>query len=90
VEDGVLKASGRKLVDLAPGVWVNVRIVCGVGPQATGTYEVTLTPQGGEAKTFADLRYAEGFKTLGWIGFMSNSKEKVAYWVDNLKLQPAR
>jgi hypothetical protein len=82
--DGTLRASGKDLVKLPLGQWVDIEIVAGVGPQANGEYTVSVKQPGeGQPRRF-EARYPSGFKTLGWIGFMSNAYSKAVYYVDDL------
>ena len=74
---GHIEAGGRKIVDVPVDAWVGVEVVLHVtGPKA-GTWSCKVTPQGGDPVTVDGLKVQRGFRTLDWIGFMSNGKEGV-------------
>lgn len=85
--DGVLLASGTKLTTLPHRQWSRLEIVCGVGPQATGSYSVAVTlPGAKEPLRFEALKYPPGFRALNWASFLSMSEAHAIYYVDNLRL----
>jgi len=68
-----------------------VKMTCGVGPQAKGTYDVEVTlPGDDEPRRFADIEYQDGFETVGWFGFCCLTKQRVAFYIDNLKIAATR
>ena len=71
------------------GEWIRVKIVSGVGPQATGTYDVEVhLPGEVEPQRFAGIQYRDGFETAGWFGFACLSKERAVFYIDNLVIKP--
>ena len=70
--DGRLLAGGKPLGQVPAGQWVRVAITCGLGKQATGTYDLTLTLPGQAPRTFAELPCGTAkFDRLEWLGFVS-------------------
>ncbi len=85
--DGTLMAGETKLTSLPHSQWIRLEIVCGVGPQATGSYSVAVTlPGANEPQRFGALKYPPGFRVLTWAGFISVSEAPAIYYVDNLRL----
>ena len=35
-----------------------------------------------------ETAYADGFKSIGWVGFMAMAREPVVFYVDNFVLEP--
>jgi len=86
--EGHLKANGQPITDLVPGQWVRFDITCGLGPQNTGKYELTIKPAGGEAKTFT-LAHAEKFETLNCVVVMSVTQGESVFYLDNVEFHPS-
>ena len=89
--DGVLTASGKKLLTVPANTWLNVKMTCGVGPQASGMYDVEVTlPGDNKLQHYSGIEYQDGFETVGWFGFCCLSKQRVAFYIDNLKIAAIR
>jgi len=87
IRDGQLLASKRKLIDIPVGKWVHIEIVAGIGSASTGTYDLTVTLPGGQAKSFKALPNVKGeLEALHWLGFASMAVTDTAYYLDNLEL----
>ena len=72
--DGTLMAEETKLTALPHSEWIRLEIVCGVGPQATGSYSVAVTlPGAKEPLRSGALKYPPGFRVLNWASFLSMS-----------------
>ena len=68
-------------------LWTRLEIVCGLGPQATGSYSVAVTlPRANEPLRFEALKFPAGFQVLTWAGFISVSEAPAVYYIDNLRL----
>jgi len=87
-----LKANGKALTVLPLGQWLGVRIRCGLGPQATGRYQLTVTLPGAAPQEFADVEHAPTFETLNCIVFMAIGKAPGAFFLDNVAfaVEPAK
>jgi len=81
--EGVLTASGRKLLAVPASQWFHIEI-CWQG----NSYSVTVTVAGQAPQRFDGLRCSEGFKAVDWIGFISTGKQGSVYYVDNLNVSP--
>ena len=86
--DGTLKASRKPILKLPHGQWVHIEMLCGIGPQATGAWDLTVTLPDEEAHSFDAIPCRKGFEVFEWMGFASMSRERVVYYVDNFVLTP--
>ena len=86
--DGTLLAAKQKLAQLPQGQWISFEIICGLGDQATGKYQLTVRPAGGAPQVFPDLPCSRDFKALQWFGFVSEANEKTVFYLDNVELKP--
>ena len=84
---GCLTASGQRAGALSADEWIRFEIECRLGKHATGTYDLTLTMQGQKPKRLKGLRCDPMFKTLEWLGFISNATERSTFYLDNIKLE---
>lgn len=84
---GDVTASGKKCLTLAPRQWHRITIVCGLGSEASGSWELRIQPANEAEQRFAALPCAAGFKKLDWIGFMSLETKATAFCIDDLTLQ---
>ena len=83
---GQLNASGQPLMVLQPGQWVRFDMTCGLGPQKTGKYELTIKPAGGEAKTYT-IAHSEKFETLNCVVVMSVTQGESKFYMDNVSFE---
>ncbi|HUT95380.1 MAG TPA: right-handed parallel beta-helix repeat-containing protein [Thermoguttaceae bacterium] len=85
--DGRLLAGGKHLLDVPAGTWFQVEIVCRLGKQADGTYDLKVTLPGEQPREFKGLACAgEQFKGLEWLGFVSLAAAKTVFYLDNVAL----
>ncbi|MCX6901104.1 MAG: right-handed parallel beta-helix repeat-containing protein [Verrucomicrobia bacterium] len=88
---GELMAGKQTLMTLPLGQWVHIEAKFAVGRGATGSYDLTVKPRGGEAKSFASLPFGhKDFQRLQWFGFISGATEKTVFYVDNVRIAPAK
>ena len=86
--DGQLIANGKPLMTVPIGEWVQLDIAAGLGKQATGTYELTVTTTGQPPRAFQDLPIGnKAWHSLRWLGFISVAPQKTVLYLDNVKLQ---
>jgi len=88
--DGNLKAHDQELLALPAGQWVHFEIACGLGKQATGTFDLTVTVAGQPPKRFDKLPCDPKCKELQWLGFISNATDHAVFYLDNLKLHTVK
>lgn len=86
--EGMLSANGRKLLRLPAGQWVHFDINCGLGPESTGTYDLTVTLPSEPARPFPAITHSPGFATLNCVVFMSLAEAPAAFYLDNLVFEP--
>ena len=87
IKAGKLQLGGKDVMDLPTDQWFHVEVAAKVGANADGKWTLSVTLAGQEAKEFADLGGADPtFKNLTWVGWSSNAQEKVAFYLDNVKL----
>ena len=82
--DGTLKSNGQELLKVPHGQWFHVELTCGLGPQATGKYQIAVTLPGDRDLRRFERGLPKGFQKLGWVGFSSLAYEPAVYYVDNL------
>jgi hypothetical protein len=83
--DGRLLANGKHLLDAPVGTWLHVEIVCGLGKQADGTYDLTVP--GKPPSELNSLAFgSRQFTSLEWLGFVSLAAEKTVFYLDNVAL----
>ena len=88
VENGAIKAGGKKLADFPPLTWVHFEIVAAVGAQADGAWDLCVTPEGGQTQVFQKLPSQKGGGIeLRWLGFISPGTENAKAWLDNLSVE---
>ncbi|MCX5772733.1 MAG: right-handed parallel beta-helix repeat-containing protein, partial [Candidatus Hydrogenedentes bacterium] len=84
---GKMTAGGKELLTVPLSQWVGVRIECGMGRKADGTYKLEVTLPGGAPQTI-DLRMVnDQFRRLEWFGFVSNADAATTIYVDDVKLE---
>lgn len=88
---GQLFAGKKPLLTVPLGKWFHLEMTFTLGKDANGTYALTVKLSGERPQTFADLPFGhKEFRSLQWFGFMSMANAKAVYYVDNLKIAPAK
>lgn len=86
---GALYANGRPLTLLPHRTWLRFEITCGLGEQATGTYDLVVRFPG----RTAPLRYpglpcgSREMRGLRWFGFVADGTEAGVFYVDDIELR---
>ena len=87
-EAGQLKANGSPLLTVPLGQWSHVEVVCGLGQQATGFYDLTVTVPGQKPKVFPCLPCGyPKFRLLRRLVLASAATQSTAFYLDNIKLE---
>ncbi len=85
--DGALTANGERIGEVPADTWVTISIACALGKEGDGTYDLTVTIPGEEPVERAGLSCGSpDFRSLDWFGFVSNSTEAVAVYVDDVHI----
>ena len=84
---GRVVAGGRKVADVPVDAWVGVEVLLHVSGPKAGTWSCTVTPPDGNPVTAEGLKVTPRFRTLDWIGFMSNGKEGT-WHLDDFSVEP--
>ena len=71
-------------MEVPSGEWIRFELTAGLGTRADGTWSLTVTLPGAEPRTWRDLPCAAGWKSVEWLGFVSNSTEAKAFYIDDL------
>ena len=87
---GRLMANGKDVMVLESGQWVRFDIACGLGPQNTGQYELTVRVHGVELKTLRGLAHAPKFSFLNCVVVMSMTKGPSVFYLDNVEFRPRK
>ncbi|MCC6698686.1 MAG: right-handed parallel beta-helix repeat-containing protein [Candidatus Hydrogenedentes bacterium] len=83
--EGNVKANGAVKCKIPLSQWAQVRIVCGLGKEANGTYDLEITAPGAETQRFDDIPCGSpNFYRLDWYGFVSNATHPAAFYIDNV------
>ena len=89
--EGRLTVAGRELLRIPSAQWATLTVSCRLGPEATGTWTLavslpgTLVPQ-----CFSDLPCSGDFRSLDWLGFISDATQATRFRIDDLSVGPPR
>lgn len=83
----IIERRSKKKVAFPEGTWAAVRISAPLGEKADGKWTLAITPEGQPQVEFKDLPCDAGWNELAWLGFVSTATEKVAFWLDDLKVE---
>jgi len=84
---GKLSANNRALMEMPSGQWIHFEIEAKLGKSSTGTWNLSVTLPGAQTRTFPDLKSGgTDWKTLDWLGFVSDATTATVFYIDNLKL----
>ena len=86
--EGWLSANGERLVQLPAGKWIRFDIVCGLGEQSTGTYDLRVQAPGEAPQEFRDLAHQPGFSALACVVIMSGGTGPAVFYLDNMAFRP--
>ena len=85
---GAVKAGGRKVCDLADGVWADVEVRMTVGGPTAGRWSCRVTPRGGRpAEATFEKPHDQAFRELTWVGFISSGKKVSSWLLDDFRLE---
>ena len=83
----LLSPQGVALAEVTAGQWWHFEVSAEIGPSNPGTWTLRLTPAGGTTQTFASLPFRSPlFRSVEWVGFISNADEATVFYLDQLSL----
>ncbi len=83
---GQLMVGGSVLATLPEGHWIAVEILCKLGHEADGTFDLGVVVPGMPPQSFTSLACGTPtFRRLDWMGFVSPATEKSTVFVDDVK-----
>ncbi|NQT86824.1 right-handed parallel beta-helix repeat-containing protein [bacterium] len=89
--DGTLSANGKKLLTLPLGTWCRIAVTCPVGKQTMGKGDVAVTLPGQAPKRFPGIPFrTKGFRKLGHLVLTSSATNTAVFYLDDLKIAPAK
>jgi len=86
IENGILKANGKELMNIPYNKWIRFEIGCNLGDKSDGKYSLTVKPTGQKKSEFKDLEFGPRFTNLRWLGFISNGEKSSVFYIDDIKL----
>jgi len=84
---GWLSANGQRLIQLPRSQWLRIDLQCGLGPQATGTYDLTLRLPDAEPQVHRQLSCSAKFKNLACVVVMSLANGPSVFHLDNVEFR---
>jgi hypothetical protein len=67
--------------------WVAFEIVCKLGKDAPGTYDLKVTLPGAQPQDFPGLSCDPKFRQLAWLGFISLANQASVFYLDEVNLE---
>jgi len=87
ITGGQLTVGGKPLANIQNGVWIEVTVKAGVGPDSDGTWDLVVKPVGEPEQVYRGLKCESGkLEALTWIGFSSMANAKTVFYLDDLDL----
>ena len=84
---GWLSANGKRLIQVPRSQWVRIDLKCGLGPQATGTYDLTLRLPGASPQVYPKLACTADFRSLACVVVMSLADGPTVFYLDNVEFR---
>ncbi|MBI4977106.1 MAG: SGNH/GDSL hydrolase family protein [Spirochaetes bacterium] len=86
-QNGTVLANSQEAGKLALGEWAHVEIVFDFA--GAKTYDCTIT-QGGKNIVTTKQAFSDKFKTLTWMGFVSDTRAQSYFYLDNVKFDEVK
>ena len=90
VQDGKLRVNGREVLDVPAGRWVQFEVRADLGGKGKGkarkTWSLRVMKPGAKTVKICGLPCAEGWRSVDWVGFVSNAQQPTAFHLDDLEL----
>jgi len=86
IENGKLEAVGKELMTLPLNTWIEIELTAALG-DAAGHWNLSVRMPGEETSRFEKLPLKNPeWRSLEWLGFVSQSSVDSEIWIDNLEL----
>lgn len=82
----ITERRSKKKMALPADTWAKIEITAVVGDQANGKWTLKISAPGSPVQEFKDLSCDADWNELAWLGFVSTATDKVAFWIDDLKV----
>ncbi|WP_166647344.1 right-handed parallel beta-helix repeat-containing protein [Prosthecobacter fusiformis] len=83
----ILEKRSKTKLALPPDTWAKIEMTATLGAENKGQWTLKVTLPGQPVQEFANLPCDAEWNELAWLGFVSSAKEKVAFWLDDLKVK---
>jgi hypothetical protein len=84
--EGAIKAAGKEIGKMVPGQWTRFKISFGLGGDANGSYELTLSNSSGETKETLPFVHKD-FREVSRIVISSPDKQDGKYYLDAISIR---
>ncbi len=85
--DGTLKSGQTILEKLPQNQWLQFTIVCSLGDESRGEWSMHIKMPDGQIVSHT-LSHTKDFRSLDWLGFVSNANEDAVWYLDDLQVAP--
>ncbi len=87
ITNGRLRINNADVMDIPAGQWVHIDVTAASGEQSTGAWDLTVRLPGGVVREFRNLpNRTRDWRTLNWLGFVSNETRATVFYLDNIEL----
>ncbi len=73
-------------MEIPTGEWVRFEVRAGLGQEADGTWSLTVNQPGKPRVHRSDLPCGKGWKSLNWLGFVSQANHPAVFYLDDLEV----
>jgi hypothetical protein len=75
-------------MDIPVDTWAHFTVTCGLGKKANGKWNLKVKLKDQPEQEFKDLAVDnKDFKSLNWVGFVSNGVDDATIYLDNITLK---
>lgn len=75
------------LMQMPPKKWFHIVMKTDLGDNPKDTFELMVTPDGGEPKSFTLKKMNQNMKRLDWVGFVADGEDFADCWLDNINIR---
>jgi Right handed beta helix region len=87
IRGGKLLANDKPVLDMPVGQWVHIEVTATLGARSAGTWDLAVTLPGADPQRFVGLPNGNAdWKSLDWIGFVSNAQIETVIYLDNIRI----